>query len=84
LLTSTAILDSSTEKNGATEVAFVAAVAATLCRGNNAGARALLEQGAQRWMRPGRRMTELRFLEGLALAPKDARPVTGPCSPPGS
>jgi spermidine synthase len=81
LASSVAILDASLDhKDGATEVAFLAAVTATLCRGNNAGARALLEQGAPRWMRPGTRLTELRFLEALALAPKDARPATAACS----
>lgn len=85
LVSSTSILDSSMDrKSGAIEVAFITAVTATLCRGNNVGARALLEQGAQRWMRPGTRLTELRFLEGLALAPRDARPATAACSRPAS
>jgi spermidine synthase len=81
VLTSTALLDASNDqKSGPTEVAFLTAVTATLCRGNNAGARALLEQGAQRWMRPGTRITELRFLEGLALAPGPARRPTDACT----
>lgn len=81
VVTSTSILDASNvQKSGPTEFAFLAAVTATLCRGNNAGARALLEQGAQRWMRPGRHLTELRFLEGLALAPGETRRATAACT----
>jgi predicted membrane-bound spermidine synthase len=81
VVTSTAILDASNDrKSGLSEVAFLTAVTATLCRGNNAGARALLEQGAQRWMRPGTRITELRFLEGLALASGGTRRATDACA----
>jgi spermidine synthase len=81
VLTSTSILDASNgQRSVPVEVAFLAAVTATLCRGNNSGARALLEQGAQHWMRPGTRFTELRFLEGLALAPAAARRPTAACT----
>lgn len=80
LVTSTSILDGSMErKDGAVEVAFLAAVTAAICRRNNAGARAMLEQGEQRWMRPGTRLIERRFLNSLALGPNDARPATAAC-----
>lgn len=72
--TGTRVLDAMQgAKSAASELAFLAAVTASVCRGNQAGARALLEQGAQHWMNPGSHITELRFLEGLALAPPGRR-----------
>jgi len=65
-------------KNAASELAFLAAVAASICRGNQPAARALLEQGALHWMNAGAHITELRFLEGLALQPTPKR--VGACA----
>ncbi|HYC37128.1 MAG TPA: fused MFS/spermidine synthase [Usitatibacter sp.] len=73
LRTSTLILEASRgEKNPASEMAFLAAATAGLCRGNGAIVRTLLDSGRENWLRPNVHLSELRFIEGLLLASKDA------------
>ena len=60
-----------------TELAFVAAVAGSICGGDRQGARRLLDQQTTRWVRQGALQAELRLLRALALAP-DSTPMSSP------
>ncbi len=55
------------QKNPASEYAFFAAVASAVCLGDYESSKFLLENGAMNWVRPGVRLSEVRFLEALTL-----------------
>ncbi len=65
-------------KNPASELAVLAGVTGALCGGDQKGARELLEQAVEHWMRPGSHNAAIRFLEGLTQAPPGTR--TGACA----
>jgi hypothetical protein len=53
------------QKNSATEYAFFSAMTGLVCGGDRAKARAFLEEGVWKWVRPGTRRSEIRFLDAL-------------------
>lgn len=61
-------------RDSASEYAFFATVTGLVCRGEDAGARELLEVSGPRWVRAGVRATELDFLDSFARQPSAPRP----------
>ncbi len=57
------------------EYVFFAAVTGLVCEGDFKRARDLLQQGADKWVRSGVRLTELRYLDALTRPSRDARRV---------
>jgi spermidine synthase len=80
-LAGTALLESGpAAKNAATEYAFFAAMTGLVCTGDRA-ARPYLEDGVWKWVRPGTRRTEIRFLDVLT-GPQGSAMSGAPCRAP--
>jgi hypothetical protein len=66
-------------RNGLTEYAFLATVAAEVCRGKREEAEKLFAEGPSAWINPDQHSAELRYLYTISHQPLPKVPAAGRC-----